>query len=576
MFDADTNLERLQAALLASGDVAYDWDLVADTISWLSGVEHAFGLLTVDSISTGEGFNGRINPEDLTERLQALSAVYRGARQFECEYRVRDGAGEQHWYHDRGVAEYDENGKPLRLTGVVRPVNESRNNAERIEYLANHDELTGHFNRTRLREALDHAIYNGLRYNAIGTYLVVDVDKINMVNQAFGYEIADAVLLAVGQRLDRCLRAGDIIGRVGGDRFGVVLGNCTAPEVVHAADKVLESIRTTAVETPAGPIHVTVSIGAVVFPESARTTTDAMTKADVALQKAKRSGRNTWSIYDYTEEQRRDHRNNMAIAERVQRALCEDRIFLAFQPIVDAHTREPASYECLMRMKRPDGGIVNACEFMGVVEELGLIRAIDRKALELTLIELEADPVVNLAMNVSGLTVADRSWLRTLVSKLRGRPDLARRLVVEITETAGLEDLEECARFVFTLRDLGCRVALDDFGAGFTSFRHLKTLSVDIVKIDGSFVRNIGHNPDNLVFVRTLLDLANNFNLETVAECVETLEEADLLTNEGVHMLQGYAFGAPVSGQPWTDAKTEAGEPIDIISIRSKLKASAT
>lgn len=574
MFGADTNLERLRAALEASGDVAYEWDLVADEISWLEGAERAFGLTDLDAVSTGEGFNGRVNPEDLAGRLQALSAIYRGAREFECEYRVRDGMGEQRWYHDRGVAEYDADGKPLRLIGVVRPVNESRHNAERIEYLTNHDELTGHFNRTRLREALDHALYNGLRYSINGIYMVVDVDKINMVNQAFGYEIADSVLVAVGQRLDKCLRAGDTIGRVGGDRFGAVLGNCAAAEVMHAAEKILEEVRNTAIETPAGPIHVTVSIGAVAFPDSARTATDAMTKADVALQKAKRSGRNTWSIYDYTEEQRQDHRKNMVIAEQVQRALCDERIFLAFQPIVDSNTHEATSYECLMRMKRPDGGIVSAGEFMGVVEELGLIRAIDRKALELTLVELDANPRVNLAMNVSGLTVADRSWLRTLVSKLRGRPDQARRLIVEITETAGLEDLEECARFVSTLRDLGCRVALDDFGAGFTSFRHLKTLSVDIVKIDGSFVRNIGHNPDNLVFVRTLLDLANNFNLQTVAECVETVDEADLLTNEGVHLLQGYAFGAPVSERPWADDTQTATDLVDLISIRTMLKAS--
>jgi EAL domain-containing protein (putative c-di-GMP-specific phosphodiesterase class I) len=140
---------------------------------------------------------------------------------------------------------------------------------------------------------------------------------------------------------------------------------------------------------------------------------------------------------------------------------------------------------------------------------------------------------------------------------LRGRRSIAERLIVEITETAGLDDMDACSRFVTTLRDLGCQVALDDFGAGFTSFRHLKQLAVNMVKIDGSFVRNIRTTPDNLVFVRTLIDLARTFDLETVAECVETEEDAKILTAEGVNYLQGFAFGKPALQRPW---QAEAAE----------------
>ncbi len=291
-----------------------------------------------------------------------------------------------------------------------------------------------------------------------------------------------------------------------------------------------------------------------VFPDSARTGSDAMTKADIALQKAKRAGRNTWALYDYSEQQRRHQRKNMVIAEQVQRALREERLTLAFQPIVCAQTQKPAYHECLLRMIQPDGEIVAAGVFMPVVEELGLIRLVDRKVLELVIDELAQHGDARLAMNVSGMTAMDRSWLRKIAGLLRGKPEIASRLVVEITETVSLEDIDECTRFVSTLRDLGCQVALDDFGAGYTSFRHLKSLSVDIVKIDGSFIRNIGKNRDNLLFVRTLLDLARNFNLDTVAECVEEQEEAALLRGEGVHYLQGYAFGRPSLERPWANS----------------------
>ena len=558
MSDAEKQLRNLRAALIASGNVAYEWDLVADRISWFDGAEQAFGLPSLDLIGTGEDYHGRINPEDLARRLESLSALYQGNAQFECEYRVRHGNGELHWYHDRGVAEYGPEGKPTRLVGTLRQVGARKRNDARLEYLANYDELTGHYNRTRLREALDQALYYSLRYDVVGTFFVIGIDNINMVNQAFGYEVADAVILTIGQRLDRCLRACDMIGRVGGDRFGAVLSNCPAAEVGTAAEKILEVARNTAVDTPAGPIHVTVSIGVIVFPESTRTGADAMTKADIALQKAKRSGRNTWAMYDYTEQQRHHQRKNMVIAEQVQRALREERMRLSFQPIVCSQSHKPVFHECLLRMVQPDGEIVPAGAFMPVVEELGLIRLVDRKVLELVIEELARHPDARLAMNVSGLTAMDRSWLRNVVGLLRGKPEISSRLVVEITETAGLEDMDECTRFVATLRDLGCQVALDDFGAGYTSFRHLKTLAVDMVKIDGSFIHDIAKNRDNLLFVRTLLDLARNFKLETVAECVETQDEAKLLKEEGVNLLQGYAFGAPELKRPWASATSQS------------------
>jgi diguanylate cyclase (GGDEF)-like protein len=482
--------------------------------------------------------------------------VRRGRLGFECEFRIRDANGDHHWFHDHGSVELDGGGRPVRLRGTMRPINERKDESDRIQYLANYDELTGHFNKTRLREALEQALYYSSRYKVVGAFLVVGIDNINVVNQAFGYDVADAVIVAVGHRLDQCLRSSDVIGRLVGDCFGVVLGNCPADELSAAAEKILEVARNTEVDTPAGPIHVTVSIGAVIFPDAASTATDALTKADIALQNAKRSGRNNWSLYCYTQAQREIHRKNMVIAEQVKCALRENRLRLCYQPIVCCDTHEPIVHECLLRMVQPDGEIVAAAAFMPVVEELGLIRQIDRRVLELAVGVMTEHPEAKLAINVSGLTAMDRSWLRHVVGLLRVRPNVAERLTIEITETASLEDVEECARFVSTLRALGCRVALDDFGAGYTSFRHLKILAVDMVKIDGSFIRDLADNPANMIFIRSLLDLARNFGLDTVAECVETMEQAELLRHEGVRYLQGWAFGKPQFEGPW-EQRTE-------------------
>ena len=362
----------------------------------------------------------------------------------------------------------------------------------------------------RLREALDHSLNLSKRYEVEGAYLLVGVDKLTMVTQALRHEAADAVLLAIGDRLDRCLRTSDVIGRVGGDRFRAVLSNVPEADVEAATGKVLDAIRNTPIDAPEGPVDATVSIGAVPFPGAINTAQDVMMRADAVLQKAKQQGRDFTSTYMFSPEQKEYHKSCIVIAEQVQRALREKRLRFAYRPIVDSLTRETKLHECLLRIAQPDGQVV-----------------------------------------VAGLTTTGRSWMRSAVAMLRGRPDIAERMVVEIAETAGLEDLEACCRFVSTLRDLGCEIALDDFGAGYTSFRHLKQLAVNKVKIDGSFVRKIGKNPENLVFIRTLVDLARTFGLETVTECVETEEEAGLLLNEGVQYVQGYAFGKSDLTVPW-------------------------
>src|SRR2546421_3432286 len=223
----------------------------------------------------------------------------------------------------------------------------------------------------------------------------------------------------------------------------------------------------------------------------------------------------------------------------------------AFQPVVSAETGEVDYYECLLRMRSRDGRVIAAGEFVPILEQLGFIRLIDRYVLDKAFTELDAHPKVRLGFNISGLTAADRPWLRALVLQLRNRPDIASRLIVEITETAALYDIEESARFVAALRHAGCSVALDDFGAGHTSLRHLQSLAVDTVKIDGSFITNLAGNPENQVFLRHLLGLAKGFGFATVAECVTTEEDAAILRREGVGLMQGHYFGRPSLERPW-------------------------
>jgi EAL domain-containing protein (putative c-di-GMP-specific phosphodiesterase class I) len=245
------------------------------------------------------------------------------------------------------------------------------------------------------------------------------------------------------------------------------------------------------------------------------------------------------------------HWPDIPIEETLRAALGQERFLFAFQPVVCAISGEPDYFECLLRMRDDAGGLIACGEFIAAAEETGLIGLIDRYVLGRAFGELAAHPSVRLGFNVSGRTACDRSWLRSLIALLRHRPECASRLVIEITETAALDNIGELAHFVDALRYAGCRVALDDFGAGHTSLRHLQALEVDIVKIDGSFVRSLPARRENRIILRHLLDLTRGFGFGTVAECVETAEEASLLREEGVGYLQGYHFGRPTIERPW-------------------------
>ncbi len=538
--------EVLRVALAAAGDAAYVWDLADDHIEW-DGAGAAFARLGgPDGFPDGKTLTARLHADDRRKRSNRLQAHVTMGRVYECEFRLVLDDGTEFWVHDRGAMLPSK-----RLAGVWRVLGAAGRARDKV---AVEDELTGLYNRQRLREALDYAVTASLRTGRPGGYLVVGVDKLGNVNDSFGEDVGDAVLIEIGRRLELTLRASDVLGRVGADRFGIVLAECPEDHVIVAAERILTAVNQEPVRTSAGPVYATVSLGAATFPEQGKVAQEIMNRAEHALTEAKRAGRDCYTSYALSEEQRLKHRADMAMGERVQRALKEDRVVFAYQPVVAAgETGTVDYYECLLRMIGEDGKPVAAYEFIPVIERLGFVRIIDRYVMERAVREAAAHPGLSLGFNISGVTATDRSWLRAITRLLRDRPDVARRLVVEITETAALGDIEECARFVEALHALGCRVAIDDFGVGFTSLRHMQVLAADTVKIDGSFVADLTDKVENQVFLRHLVGIAHGLGFTTVAEGVETVEQAAILRREGVRLLQGYFFARPNTTAPWTE-----------------------
>ena len=551
------SLIRVQQAVEAAGDIVYSWDLEADSVSWSGRREMLGSIIGENATTAGREYLRHIVPEDLISRRRALNAQRLTGEPFDCEYRLADPSGATIWVNERGSSSVADDGRPVRVTGTIRIVTDRKNDEARLKYEVRHDKLTGLYNRLRLTEALDDILAFNQRYDRSGAYYVVGIDHLSLINNAFGHEAGDAVLVELSQRFDSRPPIGDAIGRIGGDCFGIVVADINGTEIDDLGERILEEMRRAPVETPSGQVFVTASVGCSIFSGESDSAHDIMAKADVALREAKLGGRNGYLRYKSTDAMREGQKESVAIAEKVLTALKDDRLILAHQPIVDATTAEISHYECLLRMINEEGEIVNAGAFIPVIEEMGLVRQIDQRVMEIAVKTLRENPDIHFAVNVSAVTAGDPVWRERLVDMIRQEDGVAERIMIEITETMALRDVEDSARFVDSVRALGCKVALDDFGAGNTSFRNLRALPVDVVKIDGCFVRDIADHPDNQLFLRSLVDLARGFGLKTVAECVETEADVKILKANGVDYMQGWYYGRPEVGRPWMTEETK-------------------
>jgi diguanylate cyclase (GGDEF)-like protein len=541
---AADDAERLSLAVSAAGIVAFSWEASGDLITWDGAREILPAQVATESVCRGRNFLGFMSSEGRAKVSALLESRAPGNTAIDLDIEFASAMGSV-WYTMAGTRVAGASGKTERLTGLIREITERRRESQRLRYLAMRDELTGHLNRNSLRAELAEAIDKAKAEERNCAFLVASIDRLAMINDNYGFDAADEVIVAVGERLARTLRSTDIIGRTAGNKFGVILRNCSERELSLVADRLRASVRDRVIDTRSGMVSATSSVGAVLLPQGAQSSQEAMLRAEETLERARSAGRDGFAVYAKSPQLETGRLRLMAIADEVVNALKDNRLVFAYQPIVEAKTRAVRHHECLLRMKREDGSILAAGAFIPAAEQLGLVRLVDRRALEMTVEMLHSNPQLSLGVNVSGTTAGDPSWLKSFIDYVRANASVAPRMIVELTETAALHHFEENANFVSQLRELGCRVAIDDFGAGYTSFRNLQMLRVDMVKIDGAYVQGLCSSPDNQIFVRTLVDLAKNFKLKTVAEWVGTEEEAALLESFGIDYFQGFLFGVP-------------------------------
>jgi diguanylate cyclase (GGDEF)-like protein len=545
------------SAILASvGVVPYAWDIATDALSWGSNVADVLQVRDRHAIASGRAYAKLLDPGTVLSRFDAVTKSTQrddGAGvAYQVQYSLRSGESAL-WIEDTGRWFADGQGMPGRAHGVVRVINERHAQEERLSYLSRFDELTGEMNRWHLTHVLERTLDEATRQRGTCGFMLLAIDNLARLNDAYGFDVADEVISNVAKRLRAKMRSGDQLGRFSGNKFGLILNNCTPEDMDKAAERLLAGVRDDVVRTSAGPVAVTVTIGGVTAPRHARTVAEILSRSSEALNAGKARRRGSYQVYRPNIERDALRKDNIRAADEIVSALNERRILLAFEPVVEAVSRKPAFYECLMRIRRDDGSLITATEAVPIAERVGLVRLIDHRVLELLVSEMAAVPALRASLNVSPASTTDPDWWSALAALLRASEGVAQRLTVEITEMAAIQDIDDTRGFVTRVKDLGCRIAIDDFGAGFTSFRNLRKLGVDVLKIDGAYVRNLMRSEDDRAFVQTLIDLARRLGLKTVAEWVQDEAAAKTLEGWGCDYLQGDLVGLATTERPWGD-----------------------
>jgi diguanylate cyclase (GGDEF)-like protein/PAS domain S-box-containing protein len=498
----------------------------------------------------GKTFSTITHPDDLAADFEVMRALVAGELSSSVdEKRYLRPDGTTVWVARSVTLVRDADGEPLHFLDQIQDVTERRSFERELRYLADHDPLTGLFNRRRFEQELDRHVAEVARYGPRGALLVLDLDHFKYVNDSLGHHAGDELILSVAALLQDRLRETDTIARLGGDEFAVLLPNANASEAQHVADALVQAVRDEATVIAGDRRRrVTTSVGIAPFGRSDLNGEELLIEADLAMYEAKEAGRDQSAVVSSHTQRPQRIRDRVSWLDRLRGALDDERFVLHAQPIRDLRTGEIGQHELLLRMIGDNGELIGPAAFLPLAERFGLAPEIDRWVVSQAIELLAGDPQGTLALeiNLSGASLSDAALLHLIESEVtRSRID-PRRLIFEITETAAVANIPLARRFAERLTQLGCRFALDDFGAGFGSFYYLKHLPFDYLKIDGEFVSGcLGNKTDQLV-IEAVVRIARGLGKETVAEFVSDPQLEAFVRSQGVDHAQGFHVGRPV------------------------------
>lgn len=488
-----------------------------------------------------------IYPDDLNSTLTQLQKLYLPDSRCSMDYRVRSSSGQLLWL--RHIASIEPDGDNLIARGLLLDISEEKKAAKHISYLASHDSLTNLFNRRKCLEEIQIQVDLACRYQHQSALLFIDLDQFKYINDTFGHLAGDECLIQVSQTLKSSVRSSDILSRLGGDEFAIIMPIVKKNEAEAFAQQLLQRLSSQRICYGEQCSYISASVGLVIFPLHGTQPSELLAKADVAMYNAKNQGRNRFHIFKDDGSDAEFMEEKVHWVNEIKNALSDNRFKLFFQPIIDIASNTISHYEVLVRMVSKSGEIIPPSQFIETAERFGLIYEIDKwvikNAIEAQNSLPESNEVPSIAINLSGRHFGSDECFQLvnqMIHKYNVKPE---KLIFEVTETVALENFDQARDFINSLRNLGCRFALDDFGVGFASFQYLKSLPVDFIKIDGNFIRELHIEAQDQVFVKAIWTVANSLGICTIAEYVENEEILNELKDVGVEMGQGFYWSEP-------------------------------
>ena len=489
-----------------------------------------------------------VHPED-REAMRAAYARLDEASSYTQEYRIVRPNGEIRWVEERARAICNDKGQLLRLDGVVIDISERKQYEARIEYLADHDALTGLANRNLFSDRIGQAMAHARRHATLLAVLFLDLDRFKGINDSFGHQIGDALLLEASRRLRQVVRDGDTVARQGGDEFIVLLTDIPRPQDVTTVAFKIFDVFSAPFNVQGHELFITTSIGATLYPDDGDDMQSLLRNADTAMYRAKEEHGNAFQFYSSEMSVRALERAELESALR--RALDRDEFELFYQPKVETSSGRIIGAEALIRWHHPDMGLVSPTRFIPMAEEIGLIVPIGDWVLHTACAQNKAWqdaglPLICVSVNLSARQFKQDDLVESVADALQNMGLDARHLELELTESMVMNSAELFITKLEELKDLGVQLSIDDFGTGYSSLSYLKRFPLHHLKIDQSFVRDIATNADDAAITSTVISLGHSLNLKVIAEGVETEEQVEFLRSHHCDEMQGYYFSKPL------------------------------
>ncbi|RYY76330.1 MAG: EAL domain-containing protein [Gammaproteobacteria bacterium] len=440
-------------------------------------------------------------------------------------------------------------GKPENFIAIFNDITEYKESRAQIDFLANHDNLTGLPNRIVLNDRLEMAITTASRQRKKAGILFIDLDRFKNVNDSLGHSVGDQLLKEAAKRLSEAVRSDDTVSRLGGDEFVVLTPSIKdettlADLAIHLSHVLQEAYNVGGIS-----LHITPSVGIAIYPDDGDNANTLIKNADAAMYLAKEKGRNNYQFYTPFLNARTLDR--LKLESDLRLALEEGGFELHYQPQVFAKSKKLWGAEALIRWRHPERGLISPADFIPLAEETGLIIPLGNwvfaeAARQVTAWRKEALPDLVVSVNISAVQFRKENFVATIKEIMKAESAVAHSLELEVTETILMHDMESSINTLNELKEIGFRIAIDDFGTGYSSLNYLRRLPVNVLKIDQSFVREMAIERASLAIVESIIALAHSLEKETIAEGVETQTELDLLSERNCRLIQGYYFSKPL------------------------------